>query len=753
VLCIPADGNFVDFSAHSNYTELALIELGETEIFPQVGRDTMVNVQGRDVWPIVTGTFGGVDFLHSVLGEFTDKAAQSEVDQLEQSMLDAQAKAESNDEKSIIKELMSKLNIGGNDDIESKTSQLQRKSAAQKEANERGEPFGFSGDTQGLIDQIYPFLEFHDELMKAINEALEKIGLDVIVEKLSEAVSIFVFSLMAPFILPLLEQVKTELKQGSSEVIGSSVAAQHIVFEDDSSSNPTHSMLSKDHFTNLLNEPAGKCASACLKFAVPLLMEAWDNEGRDINQVCDEIIGGVFHHPAFRNGEDRRPGSRGRQAMFAVVEEWWNSKDSSEQDEFRSCLSREGVEAGRHHKEGVHDSGHGCGKPLKRNMNLSGGGNNIGAAVGEHVGVALENALSGGVKDGDSGLGSMLGGMLGSAISSRLGGDTGSFLQKQTSSSSYESRQESSYESRQESSSYSRGGAEETSYSSRETYETPEYSRTTERYGGGGRGEEERTYERRGGNEESYGGDRGFGGERGERGERGGYGGEERGGHGGGYGGEDRGGYGRQGESPNITPRKSGHGVSDEFFEKEEKTRMKKREEKSRESGRGEKREGGERREGGKYHHDEEDEDEVKGKKKKEKKKDDGEEEEGKKEKKEKKKEKKKDYDADEEEVKNEKKYKKEKKHGEDEDEEESGYKKEKKSKKEKKYDDDEDEEKKEKKYKEKKKYDDEEENEGEKKKKKSGKKAEESGDEDEDEDYKKKKKEKKDKKGRREYD
>jgi hypothetical protein len=63
--------NVADFFAHSNYTELALIELGEQEIFPHVGRDTKLRIPGarHEVYPIVTGTFGGVDFLHSVTGE------------------------------------------------------------------------------------------------------------------------------------------------------------------------------------------------------------------------------------------------------------------------------------------------------------------------------------------------------------------------------------------------------------------------------------------------------------------------------------------------------------------------------------------------------------------------------------------------------------------------------------------------------------------------------------------------------------
>lgn len=48
-----------DYSAHSNYTELALIELGERNVFPHVGRRTQIQLRGArgPVYPLVTGEF------------------------------------------------------------------------------------------------------------------------------------------------------------------------------------------------------------------------------------------------------------------------------------------------------------------------------------------------------------------------------------------------------------------------------------------------------------------------------------------------------------------------------------------------------------------------------------------------------------------------------------------------------------------------------------------------------------------------
>jgi hypothetical protein len=47
---------FLDFYAHSNYVELALIELGERDVFPHVGSSTQIRLQGArgQVYPIVT---------------------------------------------------------------------------------------------------------------------------------------------------------------------------------------------------------------------------------------------------------------------------------------------------------------------------------------------------------------------------------------------------------------------------------------------------------------------------------------------------------------------------------------------------------------------------------------------------------------------------------------------------------------------------------------------------------------------------
>lgn len=260
----------IDFFAHSNYCELALIEMGERDVFPHVGRDTRVSIEGarHEVYPLVTGTFGGVDFLHSVTGEgmiagslmgrhaltriVSDKLTQNEIEELEESL-----KHSAQADTSILRNLLDMIPdgiFGGkhqSDKLEeiqgnAATSQLQNMSVSPREPEE------YTLYVKQVFDQIMPAIEWHDDVMKSISSTMENIPvLPKILDQLEEQISQFVFSIIAPFIVPVISQIRGELKTGSEEIIESSEREQHVVFHDDSSSDPTHSMLSKDHFSNV----------------------------------------------------------------------------------------------------------------------------------------------------------------------------------------------------------------------------------------------------------------------------------------------------------------------------------------------------------------------------------------------------------------------------------------------------------------------------------------------------------------------
>ncbi|EFQ25491.1 heterokaryon incompatibility protein Het-C [Colletotrichum graminicola] len=584
-----------DFFAHSNYCELALIEMGERDVFPHVGRDTRIRLNGArdEVYPIVTGTFGGVDFLHSVTGEVSDKLTQNEIEELEGTLQESK-----NNDTSILRGLLDMIPDGifGGKHQSNRVDELQSNATSSQLQNMQvspREPEEYTRYIQDVFRQIMPAIEFHDEVLQGITEAIEKIPvLPKILEQLEEQLSKFVFSLIAPFILPVINQIRNELRTGSAEIIESSEREQHIVFEDDRSTDPTHSMLSKDHFTNILNEVAGRCAAKTLHWVVPQLMEAIDDESIDVNRTLNRIIFGVLHHPAQRDmGED---GAReGRQQIFKFIEEWWNEMDRSQQDEYRRKLTREGVERGENHREGVHDTGHGHGCSGKLHMRkqfgepttwedkvadkaagaiLEGVSGGIAGLVEQQTGVKVpqykhkqeEESSSGG---GAGGLiGSILGGVFGkdekeTQHSSRRD-DDGGYTQTTTEyghhgnkygQAEYSETQYSSGGGRSEYRRYeqedSQGGRETSGYEYQQTTETrPSY--------GGGYEQRTETHRYEGNTESGYGGGRrddNEGGYGGRRQEESSYGGRQEESYGGGYGGgrrdDNESSYGRREES------------------------------------------------------------------------------------------------------------------------------------------------------------------------------------------------------------
>ncbi|KAK5244134.1 hypothetical protein LTR40_012357, partial [Exophiala xenobiotica] len=299
-------------------------------------------------------------------GEFDDKTTQSEIEELEGTMQQYQ---NMNNDDSILQDLLNKIPSGvfGGKDEAGKANELKQNSVNHQMQNSRispRQPEEWTRYLQDVQKQIYPIIEFHDEIMQSITETIEMIPiLPDLIEQIQDEINKFVFSLLAPYVVPIINQVKNELNTGSNEIIQSSMDKQHIVFSDDHSSDPTHSMLSKDHFSNILNEPAGKVARQTVQWVVPQIVAAWDDERIDVERTLDRIIHGVLHHPALRDfGQDGA--GDGRRLMFGVVEQWWRGKDEREKDVFREKLSRRGVETGKNHKEGVKDHGHGSNRPL-----------------------------------------------------------------------------------------------------------------------------------------------------------------------------------------------------------------------------------------------------------------------------------------------------------------------------------------------------------------------------------------------------
>lgn len=177
---------------------------------------------------------------------------QNEIEELEGTLQDSK-----NSDTSMLRELLDKIPSGifGGKNQESRIDEIQNNAAHSQLENmsvSPRDPEEFTVYVQQVYKQIMPAIEFHDDIMKSITSAVEKIPvLPKIIEQLEDQLSRFVFSIMAPVVVPLIRQIKNELATGSGEVIKSSEEEQHVVFNDDRSTDPTHSMLSKDHFSNV----------------------------------------------------------------------------------------------------------------------------------------------------------------------------------------------------------------------------------------------------------------------------------------------------------------------------------------------------------------------------------------------------------------------------------------------------------------------------------------------------------------------
>jgi hypothetical protein len=210
-----------------------------------------MTVRGHRIFPLVTGTFGAVDFLHSVLGEATDHFTQTEVEEMDLALKGAeQVQSGSgsgqrglfgggqNDFASLIGQVPG---MGGG--LADTARGLQAQSAAQEYENSTARssvntnfqgPPGAQGGPPGpgipgmspnfdpikTAKQIYPILEFRDRVVKAISATIAKIpGLEALVDRISETLTVFVLSLLAPFVRPIIDAVSKSLKQGSTTVV------------------------------------------------------------------------------------------------------------------------------------------------------------------------------------------------------------------------------------------------------------------------------------------------------------------------------------------------------------------------------------------------------------------------------------------------------------------------------------------------------------------------------------------------------
>lgn len=278
----------------------------------------VINTPNGSAPPLVTGTFGGADFLHSLMGEATDHLSQSSITDLSQKLDDVSAgadpsplldlhcpKASKSDQSSImsvLKTVLSKIPQGGG----GSSSQMAEAESIQAESK----AYHFNPDNIAppeVQKRLWSLLKWRDGVFRGVSSKIEAIpGLESLIDSLTDALNACTSRLFVRIIAqlaysghrclrcpgpvalgrrvllshipvltkssqPILKEATSTLSEGSKVVINS--ADQYEVFNNPNASDPSHSLLSKvcrirvlgltdldlsavqDHFALILNEP------------------------------------------------------------------------------------------------------------------------------------------------------------------------------------------------------------------------------------------------------------------------------------------------------------------------------------------------------------------------------------------------------------------------------------------------------------------------------------------------------------------
>ncbi|KAG6836212.1 hypothetical protein H0H93_010271 [Arthromyces matolae] len=320
-----------DFTAHSNWCEIALVNMGHRDVFLHVGDQVRVQApNGEWVAPIVTGTFGSSDFFHSLLGEATDHLSQASVTDLNKSLDKARSASSSSRSGGgdVLRDLFFSIPGGGGSELSREMDAVERIRAGPSAGGKAPEQM----TPQELHGVLWQVLTFRDSVMKKIEKTIEKIpGLNSLIEKIGDSISVFVFTTLEPFLRPILQTSTSALSEISGEVINNN--DQYEVFND-----PRANLI--------LNEPAGLVAKVVVKNTVGLVIKAWDDTSINVNALSEEILECLFH-PSFTSHS-----SRIQQAMLSELSHWVSSLGSKRS----SILSRLTKEAVRSHQNVRHAS-------------------------------------------------------------------------------------------------------------------------------------------------------------------------------------------------------------------------------------------------------------------------------------------------------------------------------------------------------------------------------------------------------------
>ncbi|KAM0343780.1 hypothetical protein ACHAPU_008208 [Fusarium lateritium] len=344
-----------DFSAHSNFVELCLQELGEKDVFAFVGEACRVQSpgwRGRMVPPIVTGTFGMLDIFHSILGEADDMAilqCKGSLESLEDEMnLGEMAFQHLFD---LVKAAITAISKLASDSTIKDPIMQQLETIGvlfqKAEEDKKTTTAESSLDANQLWNTIEPIFYLHDRIKKWIQERTEQHDAQPLSEESSSQLGKYTDQLVFKYLSLMIEssimQLRNALKAAKERVdaeAAKSTSAE--VYLDGDGSDPSHSDISKDHFSNVLNQPAGLVSTVTTNWTTQQVVKCWDDRFRDEEEAIRQILT-IMHHPTFP-----RHKTSVQKYMFTAVQEWWEHNSDAEKDTIRGMLTKESVRNRQH---------------------------------------------------------------------------------------------------------------------------------------------------------------------------------------------------------------------------------------------------------------------------------------------------------------------------------------------------------------------------------------------------------------------
>lgn len=198
-------------------------------------------------------------------------------------------------------------------------------------------------DANLLWQTIEPVIYLHDKVSKYLQEDQEDdedSTQDYSHGQLGEYTNQLVFKYLSVMIESSVRELRNAVKAARDRVDEEAAKADsaEVYKPGSSASDPSHSDLSKDHFSNVLNQPAGLIGTVTTNWATQQVVKCWDDPTFDEQRCIDEILS-ILHHPAFpKNKTDIQ------QYMYDTVEAWWNAHPPEEKERIRSKINKDSVQ-------------------------------------------------------------------------------------------------------------------------------------------------------------------------------------------------------------------------------------------------------------------------------------------------------------------------------------------------------------------------------------------------------------------------